>query len=224
MRTAVQIHRSREGHRSREAHRSQKGDSAHRHRAASLPGCLVCLVIVAAGVALLNPAAAEAQRNRRPGRPQVSLPGGPVRQVILRSCTACHGIDDYAFNALDRAGWDALVEDMVARGAPLPDADRPVLLAWLVSEFGPDSTPFPRDWVVEAVDGSVFAEDEAAGEYLRATCSVCHSLDRVNTARFDETRWRTIVTSMRGRGAAVAEENVSVRSKRSRFGDRRTLA
>ena len=54
----------------------------------------------------------------------------------------------------------------------------------------------------------MFADDEAAGEYLRATCSVCHSLDRVNTARFDAARWRTLVTDMRGRGAAVAEENV----------------
>lgn len=167
---------------------------------------LVCL-LVAGGVALLCASAAAAQ-NRRPGRPQVNLPDGPVRQVILRSCTACHGIDDYAFNALDRAGWDALVEDMVGRGAPLSDADRPILLDWLVAEFGPASTPFPRDYVVEAVAGSVFADDETASEYLRATCSVCHSLDRVNTARFDETRWRTLVTDMRGRGAAVAEENV----------------
>ena len=167
---------------------------------------VVCLA-VAASLTLLWPNEAAAQ-NRRPGRPQVTLPDGAVRQVILRSCTACHGIDDYAFNALDRAGWNALVDDMVDRGAALADADRPVLLDWLVSEFGPDSTPFPRDYVVEAVDGRVFADDEAAGEYLRATCSVCHSLDRVNTARFDAARWRTRVTDMRGRGAAVAEEDV----------------
>ena len=187
-------------------HRKDGGSGARLRPAAFLLRRLVCLVATASVV--LPWATAATAQNRRPGRPQVNLPGGPVRQVILRSCTACHGIDDYAFNALDRGGWDALVEDMVARGAPLPDADRPVLLDWLVSEFGPDSTPFPRDYVVEAVDGSVFGDDETAGEYLRATCSVCHSLDRVNTARFDEARWRTLVTDMRGRGAAVAEENV----------------
>ena len=27
--------------------------------------------------------------------------------MIFKYCTTCHGIDDYAYNALDRAGWDA---------------------------------------------------------------------------------------------------------------------
>src|SRR5215813_12300689 len=49
----------------------------------------------------------SAQLSPRPTRPQVVPPQGPVRQVIFKSCTSCHGIDDYAYNALDRAGWDA---------------------------------------------------------------------------------------------------------------------
>ena len=50
----------------------------------------------------------RAQLGGRPTRPQVVPPQGPVRQVIFKNCTSCHGIDDYAYNALDRAGWDAL--------------------------------------------------------------------------------------------------------------------
>ena len=50
-----------------------------------------------------------------PTRPQVVPPQGPVRQVIFKNCTSCHGIDDYAYNALDRAGWDALIDDASTR-------------------------------------------------------------------------------------------------------------
>ncbi len=153
-------------------------------------------------------APAAAQGNRRAGRPEVRLPGGPVRQVILESCTTCHGIDDYAYNALDRDGWRRLVGDMQARGAVIADHDLSVLLDWLVAEFGPDSTPFPREYVVVPVADEVFADAAAAGGYLTATCTICHSLDRIETARFDESRWRSTVTDMRAKGAPVAEENV----------------
>ena len=164
----------------------------------------------ALAAALLAGAAAPvaAQGNRRAARPEVRLPGGPVRHVILESCTTCHGIDDYAYSALDRAGWGELVGAMVEKGAVIPDDDLTVLLDWLVAEFGPDSTPFPREYVVVPVDDEVFADDATASGYLTATCTICHSLDRIETARFDESRWRATVTNMRAKGAPVADENV----------------
>ena len=167
-------------------------------------------VVAALAAALLAGAAAPAaaQGNRRAARPEVRLPGGPVRQVILGSCTTCHGIDDYAYNALDRAGWRELVGAMVEKGAVIPDDDLTVLLDWLVAEFGPDSTPFPREFVVVPVDEAIFADDATASGYLTATCTICHSLDRIETARFDESRWRATVTDMRAKGAPVADENV----------------
>ena len=172
----------------------------------SCPRWAVPAVVAALVVGVAAPAAA--QQNRRAARPEVRLPGGPVRQVILRSCTACHGIDDYAYHALDRGGWRQLVGTMEEMGAVISDDDRPVLLDWLVAEFGPDSAPFPRDYVVVPVDDGIFADSAAAAGYLTATCAVCHSLDRIETARFDERRWRVTVTDMRARGAAVADENV----------------
>ena len=68
------------------------------------------LWLVVAGVVafLATPMAAQRRRPNRP--PPVDLPRGPVRQVIIRNCTACHGIDDYAFFALDRAGWQSLLQ------------------------------------------------------------------------------------------------------------------
>ncbi len=166
---------------------------------------LAVIVVVMTGSA--GPAAAQFN-NKRMARPEVNLPGGLVRHVILESCTACHGIDDYAYNALDRAGWRALVEAKEDRGTVLSDEDRSILLDWLVAEFGPDSTPFPRDYVITPVDSSLFTDDASAGEYLATTCGACHSLDRVDTAGFTATRWQSLVEEMKGRGAAVADENV----------------
>ena len=164
-------------------------------------------VVAALAVGVAAPAAAQLN-NGRAARPEVGLPGGAVRQVILQACTTCHGIDDYAYHALDRAGWRQLVGTMQDKGAVIAEDDLSVLLDWLVAEFGPESTPFPRDYVVTPVNDQVFADAEAAGAYLSATCSVCHSLDRIETARFGESRWRVTVTDMRAKGAAVADENV----------------
>src|SRR5260370_22570191 len=99
--------------------------------------------VVVLAVALAAPVAA--QIGRRPARPQVTRPDGPVWQVIRKNCTACHGIDDYAFFALDRAGWQALLEAKHKAGDfALSEEDRKTLLDWLVSKFGPDTKPFPR--------------------------------------------------------------------------------
>ena len=68
--------------------------------------CGLLMAVVAAG----SVAPVAAQIAGKPTRPQVDPPKGPVRQVIFKNCTSCHGIDDYAYNALDRAGWNALIE------------------------------------------------------------------------------------------------------------------
>jgi len=67
---------------------------------------LVALVTLLS-LAAASPAPAQ---NRGAARPKVDRPDGPVWQVIRKNCTQCHGIDDYAFYALDKAGWQSLVE------------------------------------------------------------------------------------------------------------------
>src|SRR5712691_11501667 len=99
-------------------------------------------VVIGIVAVLVMPVAA--QNRRAQSRPVVDLPRGPVRQVILNNCTACHGIDDYAYYAMERAGWQKLVESMKQKGATISDDDRSVLLDWLSTRFGPDTKPFPR--------------------------------------------------------------------------------
>src|SRR5438105_3357350 len=151
-------------------------------KAALLP---VLVVLMAAFAAFM--AAPAAAQNRGATRPKVDRPDGPVWQVIRKNCTQCHGIDDYAFYALDRAGWQSLLltkhKSPLAEGTPvLSDDDRDLLLDWLVAKFGPRSTPFPRTYVPPEI--TEFLSDAEALLVLNRSCVSCHGLDRVMKSRF----------------------------------------
>ena len=169
-------------------------------------GCL------ALGMALATiPAAAQ---RGRPARPEVDLPEGPVRQVILRSCTACHGIDEYGYYAMDRAGWDGLIERMktaksgVVEGTVISEEDKEVLLDWLVATFGPDSTPFPREYVPRELSEADYLSDDQAEALLAGACESCHTLERVDQTRANEEQWRATLISMIGRGAPLPTSDI----------------
>jgi mono/diheme cytochrome c family protein len=163
-------------------------------------------VALAGGCCLLAVPAA-AQIGRRPARPQVTRPDGPVWQVIRKNCTACHGIDDYAFFALDRAGWQKMLESKhKPGGADLSEADRNLLLDWLVSKFGPDTKPFPRTYVPPEI--TTFFSDPEAKRLLNRACTKCHGLERIENSRNAEERWRVLLVDMRERGAQLGDEEL----------------
>jgi cytochrome c5 len=140
-------------------------------------------------------------------RPRVQFPQGPVRQIIRKNCTACHGIDDYAFFALDRAGWQKLIEMKHKDGeAPISQEDVSVLLDWLVSKFGPDTKPFPRTYVAPEI--KTFFSDPEAKRLLDRACTKCHDIERVNQTRRSEEGWRVLTLDMRERGAQLTDEEI----------------
>ena len=151
---------------------------------------------------LVTPAAA--QFLEKPTRPQVQTPKGAVRQVIFKNCTSCHGIDDYAYNALDRRGWNALIDrkhkDL---NVSVADQDREVLLDWLESKFGPATKPFPRAYVPPQI--TTFLSDAEAQALLGRACTGCHEIAKVNQARYSPDRWRVVAVDMRERGAKITD-------------------
>ena len=151
----------------------------------------------------------RAQLAPRATRPQVVPPQGAARQVIFKNCTSCHGIDDYAYNALDRAGWDALItakhRDL---NVALPEKERAVLLDWLEVRFGPTTKPFPRTYVAREV--TTFFTDGEAEALLKRSCTSCHAIERVNAARFSPDRWRVVSLDMRERGAKLQDEELEL--------------
>jgi len=170
---------------------------------------LVLLVAMAALAASV--AAPVAAQNRGATRPKVDRPDGPVWQVIRKNCTQCHGIDDYAFYALDRSGWQSLLETKhkspAARGTPvLADEDQNTLLDWLTSKFGPDSKAFPRTYVPPEI--TEFFSDPEAVFLLNRSCVACHGIERVTNSRNSPDQWRVIAVSMRELGARLTDEEL----------------
>lgn len=163
-----------------------------------------------AAVAILSVASVapvSAQFGNRPTRPQVIPPRGEVRAVIFKDCTSCHGIDDYAYNSLDRAGWNALLEGKHENLASMiDDHDRQVLLDWLEVRFGPNVKPFPRTYVPPEI--TTFFSDAEAENLLTRACTTCHGLQRVNNQRNPPDRWRVLAVDMRERGAQLSDEEL----------------
>ena len=171
----------------------------------ALRGVTAALAIACIGIASV--ATLSAQIGGRATRPQVVPPQGAARTVIFTYCTSCHGIDDYAYNALDRAGWDAhLTAKHGGMDVPLPAEQRAVLLDWLVMRFGPGTKPFPRAYVAREV--STFFSDAEGEALLKRACTSCHGIERVNGARFAPDRWRVVTVDMRERGARLEDEEL----------------
>jgi mono/diheme cytochrome c family protein len=158
-------------------------------------------------LALLLAVPAGAQIGRRPARPQVDRPDGPVWNVIRKNCISCHGIDDYAFFALDKAGWhELLASKHKAGGYALADADRELLLGWLAERFGPESKPFPRTYVPPEI--TTFFSDPEGFRLLDRACTKCHGRERIDQVRYPEERWRVTLVDMRERGAEISDEEL----------------
>jgi len=149
----------------------------------------------------------SAQVGGRATRPKVQRPDGPVWQVIRANCVACHGIDDYAFYALDRAGWRKLIETKHKGGeAALAENDRGLLLDWLASKFGPDTKPFPRTYIPPEI--TTFFSDPEARRLMNRACTTCHGMERVESARKAEEAWRVTLVDMRERGAQLSDQEL----------------
>jgi cytochrome c553 len=167
------------------------------------------LCVLCGGVLLWAAAQSQvaAQFGNKPTRPQVEPPKGPVRAVIFKNCTSCHGIDDYAYNALDRAGWNALIDSKHKDlNVTIAEKDRTLLVDWVVERFGPTSRPFPRAYIPPEIT-TYFSDAEAQAVVARA-CTTCHGVDRVNDARNSADRWRVVSLDMRQRGAKLSDEEL----------------
>jgi mono/diheme cytochrome c family protein len=150
---------------------------------------------------------AVAQLGGRPTRPKVQRPDGPVWQVIRQHCIDCHGIDDYAFYAQDKAAWQKLIAAKHKPGeADLSPADEGLMLDWLASKFGPNTKPFPRTYVPPEI--TTFFSDPEAKRLMNRACTTCHGLEQVETSRKAEEGWRVTLVDMRERGAKLSDEEL----------------
>jgi hypothetical protein len=69
------------------------------------------------------------------------LPPGSAKELVARECTVCHDLDGVVRMRATKAEWEALVLDMVARGAALMVEDADKIIAYLSEVFGPQAPP-----------------------------------------------------------------------------------
>ncbi|HTR00781.1 MAG TPA: hypothetical protein VMH83_12355, partial [Candidatus Acidoferrum sp.] len=114
----------------------------------------------------------------------------------------------YAFRAMDRAGWQTLIDTQhkQQRGLQLSSADETLLLDYLTQNFGAESVAFPRNYVAREI--SEYFDNNQARVFLEGTCGTrCHDVN-VFSQRKDVAGWRALVLDMRERGAKITDQNV----------------
>jgi cytochrome c5 len=81
-----------------------------------------CLLFISAVIiALGTPAAAE-----------VALPNGPNRDLVARTCSACHDLGlVIATGGRSRADWNGTIDDMVQYGLSISPEERATVLDYL---------------------------------------------------------------------------------------------
>src|SRR5712692_3731087 len=131
------------------------------------------------------------------------LPEGDGKKILQNSCTACHGLDDVVNAHMDKKGWESLIESMISNGAQVDDKDMPVLVAYLVKNFGPSGSSGGQ----QAQGGG---SSEAGKTILENACTACHDLDLVQDMKLSKQEWDDLVKSMIAKGAAVEDKDVPV--------------
>jgi cytochrome c5 len=130
------------------------------------------------------------------------LPDGDGKKILQTACTACHGLDGVVRLHLDKDGWEGLVNSMVSNGAQVDSKDMPVLIDYLVKNFG--NAPAPAAQTASASD------DGAAKKILEDSCTTCHDLDLVAGQKLSKDEWQGVVSSMVSKGAALSDKDMPV--------------
>ena len=74
------------------------------------------------------------------GQDPAPLPDGDGKKIVETKCTVCHDTSMITSEHLDRAGWEDMVKVMIASGAEVTDQEMPVLLDYLVKNWGPEAS------------------------------------------------------------------------------------
>src|SRR2546421_2148957 len=122
------------------------------------------------------------------------LPEGDGKKVLQTACTACHGLEGVVKLHLDKDGWEGLISSMVSNGAQVDTKDFPVLVDYLVKNYGP-AKPAGQ------AQGGGASTDAAAKKLLDDVCTACHDLDLVADQHLSKDDWQSVVTSMVAKGA-----------------------
>jgi hypothetical protein len=70
-----------------------------------------------------------------------TMPDGPGKEIIQKACIGCHSIKVVLSKRATHDEWAALVDQMISRGAEVPDDQVDVVVQYLSTNYGPSSPP-----------------------------------------------------------------------------------
>src|SRR5579862_2618549 len=68
------------------------------------------------------------------------LPEGAGKEIVMKVCTTCHGIDHFTGKKKTKDEWNDTVDKMAQRGAQASDEEFDKIVAYLAANFGKDKS------------------------------------------------------------------------------------
>src|SRR5262245_60612363 len=97
-----------------------------------------------------------------------SLPAGPGKELILKKCaTGCHGVEVATNATMDKAGWQGIVDQMVASGAKVKKAEIPAIVDYLAKNFGYPGAINPNKATAEEIESGLRLTNKEAEAIVR---------------------------------------------------------
>jgi cytochrome c5 len=118
-------------------------------------------------------------------------PADKGEQLQNGACLSCHDLRPIQTAAYDRDAWTQVVDSMIQKGAEVRDADKPLLVDYLVRNHG----PLPPG---------------AGQSILLNTCTVCHDLGRVRAHTVSREEWEETLNAMLNEGAMLSDQDFPV--------------
>jgi mono/diheme cytochrome c family protein len=66
-----------------------------------------------------------------------SLPAGKGKAIVQQECVGCHALKVVTAKRASKEQWSTVVNQMVTRGAEVPDEDIETVVEYLAKNFGP---------------------------------------------------------------------------------------
>jgi len=74
-----------------------------------------------------------------------TLPPGKGKAIVQRDCAGCHALKVVTSKRASKEQWSALVDQMVSRGADVPDEEIETVVEYLAKNFGATKAQLAAD-------------------------------------------------------------------------------
>ncbi len=68
-----------------------------------------------------------------------TLPDGPGKDLVQKTCTGCHTADTFSHQRKDKEHWNQVIDNMASKGLAASDDDLDKIATYLATYLGPDN-------------------------------------------------------------------------------------